>query len=483
MAQPTQVRNKWLVLFVVSFGTFMITLDGGIIGISYPALVSSFGSDPSTVLWVIVAYSLTSTGLLLTLGWTADVIGRRKIFALGFLAFTLGIALAPFSQTILQLIIIRVVQATGTSMIIANEYALITSAFPPGERGKAVGINISAVGLGLSVGPLMGGVLLDALDWRALFYTRVPIGLLGTGLAWFILPRDPRGSGQIKVDYLGAVALCGSLISFLLMVNQGGKLGFGSPIVLAMAGLTLVLFPVLFLVERRAIRPIVEFSLFKTRAYTLGLSVMVFHFMAQGSIRFLVPFYFITALGYSASKMGLFLSAFAIMRLFVAPLSGWFSDKLGYRLPASLGMMFFALGLFMFSRQGVPAAEWGIVLSLMIAGAGSALFDAPVISSIMSSVTPDRLGTASASVGTARNIAVSIGIALSGALFTIREKVYLADLSGQTMAHYTVEAQAVAWAFSDTLLAGAILALIGTAFTLAMRGKTQSRSDNQPSLK
>ena len=474
LVKRSQVINKWLVLLVASVGVLMVTVDGGIVSVSYPALVSSFRSDASTVAWVQVALFLVTASTLLTMGWVGDVLGRRKIFTMGFLVFTLGIALGALSQTIIQLIMARVVQAVGASMILSNTHAMVTAAFLTEERGKAIGILVAVVGLGAGIGPLIGGVLLDALDWRALFYTRLPIGLLGAGLTWFALPKDIRDKRKLNIDYLGAIALLGTLAAFLLMVNQGGRLGFSSPLVIAMGGLALVLFPVLILVERKASRPIFELSLFKDHTYARGLSVLMIHYMAQGSIMFLTPFYFINSLGYSAPKMGLFLTAHPLMRLFVSPLSGWLSDKVGYRLPVSLGLMLVAGGMFMFSRQGVVAPEWALVLSLVIAGVGTALFDAPTISSIMGSVTSDRLGMAAASVATARTIAQSIGIALAGAIFTIREKVYMDHLSVQGLSQAATEAQTTASAFSDTLGASVILALIGTAFAFMMSSKRPS---------
>ena len=237
---------------MASIATFMSTLDGGMMSVAYPALATAFVTDTSTVLWVTVSYWVTGVGLLLTLGWLGDVAGRNRVFILGFLVFSLGLIAGGASQNIWHLIGSRVLQGVGSSMILSNLNALITAAFPPRERGKALGLSGAVVGVGLTMGPLLGGLLLDLLDWRALFYSRVPIGLLGAALAWWVLPRDRAVGGGIRVDLIGAAALFGTLASFLLFVNRGGKLGFDSSIALSMAVATAVFLPVLIWSERRS---------------------------------------------------------------------------------------------------------------------------------------------------------------------------------------------------------------------------------------
>ena len=232
--------SKWLVLTVVSIGTLMTTIDSGIVNVSYPALVDAFDSDASTVLWVNVAYWVTDVGLLLTLGWIGDVAGRRQVFAMGFVVFTVGALLCAVSPTIWFLIGARVVQAIGTAMILANTYAIITTVFPSNERGKAIGVSIAVVGLGLTSGPFVGGALLDILDWRALYYVRAPVGLLGVVMSLWLLPRDATSVGNFRMDYLGALVLFAAMAASLLVINQGGRLGFDSTPIIGLAAAAVV---------------------------------------------------------------------------------------------------------------------------------------------------------------------------------------------------------------------------------------------------
>ena len=486
MALSNQVRSlsdsKWIVLSVVSIGTLMATLDGGMMGVSYPALAAAFDTDTSTVLWVNVAFWVTSVGLLFTLGWLGDVAGRRRVFTLGFVVFTVGILMATGSVNIWQLIGARIFQGIGSSMILSNLNAQIAVSFPPGERGKALGVSGAVVGVGLSAGPLAGGLLLDVLDWRALFYSRVPLGLLGAVLGWWLLPRDSVQRGRFHIDFLGAAALFGALASFLLVVNRGGELGFGSPTVLGLALAAAMFVPLLIWSQRRSLRPILDFSLFRDRQYTVGLLILSSHYLSHSAILLVAPFFFIESLGFSATKMGLFIAAFYIARTIFAPAAGRLSDRYGPRLFLVLGNLFLAVALLWLSRLGIGAAELTILSAMLLAGLGSAFFEPVVTSVIMGSVPRDRLGTASASVATGRQMAFAIGVAGAGAIYAIRQRVHLADLAAQGVGAETAELEAIARAFGDTVLAGALLAALAVAFSFYTGRVPVHKSEANPGI-
>ena len=465
--------NKWIVLSVVSIGTLMATLDGGMVGVSYPALAEAFDTDTSTVLWVNVAFWVTSVGLLFTLGWLGDVAGRRRVFTLGFVVFTLGLLMSAGSFTVWQLIGARIFQGIGSSMILSNLNALIADSFPSGERGKALGVSGAVVGVGLSAGPLAAGLLLDALDWRALFYSRAPLGVLGAALGWWLLPRDRVQGGQFRMDFLGAAALFGTLASALLVVNQGGRQGFGSPTVLGLAVAAGVFLPVLVWSQTRSVRPILGFSLFRSRQYTVSLLILGSHYLSHGGILLVAPFFFIESLGFSATKMGLFIAAFYIGRTVFAPVSGRLSDRFGPRPFLVLGNLFLAVALLWLSGLGTGASEAALLSAMLLAGVGSAFFEPVVTSVIMGSVPQDRLGTASASIATGRHVAFAIGVAVAGAIYAIRERVYLADMA---------EVEAIARGFGDTVLSGVALAAVAVVLSLfTRRVPSTSQSEDRTS--
>ena len=476
MARPTATgpvrarhANKWVALSVISVGTLASTLDGGGVSVAFPALAEAFSSDASTVLWVSVAFWVTSVGLLLSLGWLGDVAGRRRVFTLGSLVFGLGLAAVAGSFSLWQVIGARIVQGIGSSMMLSNLNALITASFPSSERGKAMGISGAVVGVGLTGGPLLGGALLDALGWRSLFYSRAPLGLIGAALAWRLLPPDSVPGDRARMDLTGAALLFAVMASFLLFVNQGSVLGYGSPPIIGLAVAAAALAPVLVWSQLRSVRPVLDFALFKSRQYTFALLVLTSHYLSHGVIILVAPFFFIDALDFSPTRMGLFLAAFYAGRTVLAPMSGRLSDVFGPRPFLVLGNLLLALGLFWLSRGGADVAEWTLLSGLLLAGAGSAFFEPVVTSVIMGSVPEDRLGTASASVAMGRHIAFAVGVAVAGAIFAVRERVYLADLAFKSVGADTAAREAIAGAFGDALLAGVVLALVAVAFSFGTR--------------
>ena len=454
---------------MASIGTLSSTLDGGAVSVTYPALARAFDTDTSTVLWVNVAYWVTAVGLLLTMGWLSDVVGRRRVFIAGSALFTLGILLSALSANIWQLIAFRVFQGVGSSMLLGSLNALITASFPPKERGKALGISGAVVGAGLTTGPLISGVLLDLVDWRAVFYSRAPIAAAGAVLAWWLLPRDRVEGQRFKLDLIGVAALVGTLGSGLLVVNQGGRLGFTSTPVTVMVAIVAVCLPVLVWSERRSIRPILDVGLFRSGQYTFSLLVLMGHYLSHGGILLVAPFFLLDSLDFSASRMGLFVAAFSAGRMFLAPAAGRLSDRFGPRPFLVLGNLLLVVSLLSLSRQGTDSSVSALFLALLLGGVGTALFEPVVTSAIMGSVPQDRLGTASASVALGRQVAFALGVTVAGAIFTIRERTYLAGHSAEGLSTEAARAEAIAGAFGDTLLAGAALASLAVVFSLGVR--------------
>ena len=474
-ATPTSLgRNKWLLLAVISIGTLSSTLDGGSVSVSFPALTKAFDVDTSTVLWVTVAYWITGVGLLLAMGWLGDVAGRRRVFTLGSALFALGILLSSLSTSIWQLLAFRIFQGVGSAMLLSNLNALITACFPSHERGKALGVSGAVVGIGLTTGPLIGGMLIDVFDWRAVFYWRAPLGALGAVLAWWLLPRDRVEGGRFRMDLIGAAALFGTLASVLLVVNQGGRLGFSSPPVIVMALMAAVSLPVLVWSERRSLRPILDVGLFHSRQYTFSVLVLVSHYLSHGGIMLVAPFFLHESLGYSPAKMGLFLAAFSLGRAFLSPAAGRLSDRFGPRPLILVGNLLLVAALFSLSRQGMDATEWVLFAGLLLGSAGTSFFEPVVTSAIMGSVPQDRLGTASAAVAVGRQTAFAVGVTVAGAVFAVRERAHIGGTSTEAMPADAARADAIAGAFGDTMLAGVALASLAVAFSLALRRSATS---------
>ncbi|MBM3945462.1 MAG: MFS transporter, partial [SAR202 cluster bacterium] len=389
-----------------------------------------------------------------------------RAYTLGFLIYSVGLGLCAISGNVGQLIAFRILQGIGSALVLANVVAIIMPAFAKGERGRAMGIQGAVVGIGLSTGPLLGGVLLDALDWRALFYMRLPVSVLGIAVAWFALPDDRPVKASFRVDYLGAASLFAVLSSALLLVNRGAQEGWTSPVALSMAVVLPVTLPLLVWTQRRSIRPILDFALFRRFKFSAALGVLMSHYLSQGPILVIAPFFFIDALGFSATKMGLFLMAFPLMRVFLSPLTGALSDRMSAWLLSGFGLVMMGSSLLWLSFLGTGASQWHILAGLGLAGLGSAFYEPPNTHTIMAAVPPDRHGTASASIASGRQLSFSIGVTLAGAIYAIRERAYLASFLGAGSPADTAAREAISHGFSNALIGGAVIAFIGVALSL-----------------
>ena len=446
---------KWTAFIIVSLGTLISTLDGSIVNIAYPVLSETFGTDASVVAWVGIAFFLTSTSLLLTMGWVGDFLGRERLYTVGLLLFAVTLALAALAQDISQLIFLRALQGIGAAMVVSVGSAILVAAFDAKERGLAFGLLGATVGLGLAGGPLLGGVVIDLLDWRAVFYTRLPLSVVAVPLSWLFLPRQPRTPGALHLDSQGAVILLALLSGFLLAVNQGGRLGIASPLVLAAIVLAVTAFPLFIWWELRAKRPVVDVRAFRNPVLSKGVATLLAHFQAWSAVAFVLPFAMINGLGYSTAKAGLMLAVFSVVRSLTSPLTGWLSDRISHGLLMASGLVVVSVALFLLSKLGVSATVWQLAMILSLASLGSALFDPTNASSIMSTVPAERLGMAGAFIATGRQIGLSGGVALSGAILASREAHHLSSGLPQN--------EALVAGAGDALVVSAVIAMMGIA--------------------
>jgi EmrB/QacA subfamily drug resistance transporter len=470
-----RIPYKWLALITVAIGTYMGTLDASIVNMSLPRLTRVFNTDASTVLWVSIIYLLISVSLMFTFSRVGDALGRKKMYTIGFCLFTVGLTFCALSQNIGQLIGARAIQAVGSAMVVSLGSAIVTAAFPDSERGKALGIIGAVVSAGLLSGPVLGGVLVDLLDWPSIFYVRIPVSIGGLAMAiWLLKEQKTEGAG-FRFDWAGALTLSGTLACLLLFFNTGGRMGFGSlPVLLLAAGFVVLL--VLFLVsETHAPQPILDLNLFRNRLFAAGSASLVLMFVAITANTFLMPFYLIEGLEFPASQAGLLFAVVSMTALVIGPLSGWLSDRIGYRLLTTAGMALMTSGLFWLSRLTAEASIGDIIPRLMMMGTGSGLFSSPNNSAIMGSVPADKLSTGSAMLATTRQVGISSGTAIAGALFTSRQAAHLVIPSGTDPA---VKRLALVAGYQDALLIAAIVCAVAI-FTSMLRGTTIPRGVNQ----
>ena len=484
MSQPVtsdagRISYKWLVLLTLSIGTFMSTLDASIVNISLPRLTEVFNTEPSIVLWVTVAYLLVSVGLMLSIGKLGDIFGRKRVYVSGLAIFTIGLVLCSLSQSVVQLILARVVQAIGSAMVIAVGNAIITTVFPAQERGKALGLLGAVVSTGLLSGPVIGGLLLDALDWRAIFYVRIPVGIIGLVMGWLYLREQEKSSSGTGFDWGGAVTLFGSLSCLLLFLNFGGRMGFTSLPVLTLAGAAVVQTILFIIFERRAPQPILTFSLFNDRMFAAGLLSMLIMFIAASANTFLMPFYLLEGIGRTGSQAGLLLAATSTASLLVGPVSGWLSDKTGSRILCTIGMTLICTALFLLGRLGQDSSTLEILARLIILGVGLGMFSSPNSSAVMGAVPRENLSTASAMIATVRQVGMSFGIAIVGTIYTTRQAFHSAALAGENLAPGLIDQLSLVSSFQDSLTYAAIFCTIGI-FASWVRGKAVSDMKTLP---
>jgi EmrB/QacA subfamily drug resistance transporter len=408
---------RWRVLMAVGFGTYMATMDLSIVNIALPTLGREFNRPPDTVVWATLTSSLVVTGLTLTAGRAGDLFGRKRIYVTGWVVFTLGMAVAPFARDIAGLVALRFVQSIGTALAIANGNALVTAAFPPSQRGRALGTTGAVVGGGLMSGPIFGGLILDALGWQAIFYLRVPIGVVATGLAvWLIRETPVQPAGQRRLDVPGAVTLFAALSGILLAVNRGQSWGWSSPGVLSLLAVGIASLAVFLRVEMRAASPVISLALFRVRAFSVSILSLVLNFAGQSAVTFLMPFYLTRVHDFGTARAGIVIATVPFMMLLFSPVSGYVSDKYGLRHQTTLGLAVVVVGLFSLATLEADTPMALIMARLAVVGVGTAIFASPNSSTVMGSVPADQLGTASASVATGRNIGNALGLGIASAV-------------------------------------------------------------------
>ena len=412
------IDTKWLVLLVIGIGTFMSALDGSVVNTTLPVITDYFKTDVATIEWVVTTYLLVVSGLLLSVGRLGDLRGNKVAYVWGFFIFVVGSALCGLAPSPVFLIAARGLQAIGASMLFANSPAILTKNFPASQRGQALGLQGAMTYLGLTTGPFLGGWLADTFGWHSVFYINVPIGLFAIWLSITIIPRDAPAGRSEKFDLAGALTFLIGLVALLFALNQGHNLGWTSPIILGLFSASLLTLGLFTWIEMRIPAPMLDLSLFKRRVFTMSTISPILNYICVYSVLFLTPFYLIQGRGLSASQAGLILTAQPIIMALTAPFSGRMSDRIGSRIPTTLGMLILAGGLFMVSRVTLESPFWLVVLGLGIGGLGTGLFVAPNNSALMGDAPRNRQGIAAGVLALARNVGMVLGIGLTGAIFT-----------------------------------------------------------------
>jgi EmrB/QacA subfamily drug resistance transporter len=429
-ADAVDYTRKWYVMAAVSAGVFLATVDGSIVNIAVPRLKDIFNTDLAIVQWVVLAYLLTVTTLLLSIGRLADIIGKKSIYTIGFIIFTIGSALCAAANTVGWLIGFRILQAVGAAMVMSLGPAITTEAFPTSERGRALGIIGMAVSAGIITGPVIGGFLLKYYSWHWIFLVNIPVGIVGTIMAIRFVPDIPPRGGQ-RFDIPGALTFFISLISLLLALTFGQQFGFTTGWIWLLLA-TWLIFLVLFLfIQWRSEQPMIDLRLFTEIDFSVGLITGFITFILIGGVLFLMPFYLIDIRGYDQFNAGQLLAVLPLSLGIVAPLAGWLSDRFGTRLITVIGLGVLVFAFSGVTQLGIETSSIGFVLTLLPIGIGMGIFQSPNNSAILGTVPPYRLGVASGLLAIARTLGQTTGIAVLNAVWASRVLVHApASISG-----------------------------------------------------
>jgi EmrB/QacA subfamily drug resistance transporter len=410
-------NNKWLAMSGVGLGVFMATLDSSIVNISLPTLVEAFHTSLATIEWVVLAYVLVLTSLMLGAARLGDMYDKKKLYMGGLVLFTLGSLLCGLSPSVGWLIGFRALQGLGATFMQALGSAMVTEIFPASERGRALGTMGSIVSVGIAVGPPLGGILIGLIGWQSVFWVNVPVGVF----TWFIVsrfaPSSPTAQTGQRFDAAGALILFATLGAYALGMTLGQTDGFTSLRVLGMlaaAGLGLAIFVA---VEAHVAQPMVDLGLFRDVLMITNL-LMAFLVFIVLSGAFILPFFLENVMGYSTEVVGLLMVANPAAMGLIAPLAGSLSDRFGSRVISLLGLAVLVLACLGMAtlHEGVTAT--GIILRLIPLGLGFGLFQSPNNSAIMGAAPRERLGVASGLTSLSRTLGNTTGLPLIGSIFT-----------------------------------------------------------------
>ena len=414
---------KWFAFTAMAVGIFASVVDHGSVGVALPTVATYFGTDIPSVQWLVIGFAMTVIALLLPMGRLADLIGAKRVFIMGSLVVIVGSIIAGTSVGLGVLIMARIVMGAGAAMTQGTGMAIIIGAFPPSERGKAMGLIMTMVGTGAVAGPAMGGFLVDAFGWRSVFFATLPMVAISILLSLAILTntqqnRPVRGPGHAGFDWLGAFLSSSALLALLLGITNAHRTGWTSPPILGAAAAFMVLLAGFIWWELRIANPMLNLRFFRRRNFFLGVSANYLMFIGSSAVLFMTPFYLQNVLGYSPSVAGLCVVPGALCMAILGPVSGRLSDRYGWRKFTVAGLALSTTGIAILSQATADSSLLHVVPALMLTSSGMGTFYSANSSSILSAVERENHGVISALVNLIRNAGNVVSVAVATAIVT-----------------------------------------------------------------
>jgi DHA2 family multidrug resistance protein len=495
-APARSLPNPWVLIGVVMVGNFLGPLYSSVANVVLPNLVASFGSDVSTMEWVITGYMLGYSIAMPVAGWLADTFGRRRIYLLGLALFTGASVLTAIAWDSSSLIAFRILQAIGGGIISPTSMALITDVVSPSERGRALGVWGLGMMLAPTFGPVVSGWIVDNFDdWRLIFLLGIPFGVVGLLLAYAKIPHDDKRIARAPFDTWGFALLTVALAAFLVPLTQGERVGWDDPLVRGSFVLAAATFAGFVWRELTTAHPMMDLGLFGERTFSIAVGLRAVLGMGYYFAIFLLPLFTQNILGWTPTLSGLVLMPAGLAMALLMPLSGMISDKVGARWLVVAGVAVAAAGTFLFARIDVDWDVTRIAVDSLIRTAALGLMFTPLTAVALAAIPRTHAGSASGILNTVWQIGGSLGIAIGQTFLTDRTAARLSDAAGQVTlsrpavaeamqalgAHFSPAAAqamlakqttlfATVQAYGDTFLLAAVVMAVGIPAALLLPG-------------
>jgi EmrB/QacA subfamily drug resistance transporter len=458
-------KNPRFLAFIVFAAIFMAVLDGNVVNIALPTITTYFGVDVTYSQWVVTAYLVTLTSLLLIFGRVSEYVGRGRMFILGFIVFTLGSLACGLSPGLPALILFRVIQATGAAMLFSISSAIIYQLYPRGEQGKSMGYVGATVAIGSIAGPVLGGFLVDTLGWQYIFLINVPIGAVLIPVAMKYFGSGGSVRKKIRMDWTGAATMIIFMVALMLALSSlAVELAFTTPVAV-FTGIFLVSFAIFLITERRVSDPLLDLSIFRVHTFSLPILATTLYFIALFMVNILGPFYFEGVLNLAPSEVGLVFLIMPVIMVIGSPVAGWLYDNHYTPYYSTAGMAVTTGSLLLLAFLSGRLELLLIILAFIPMTIGMVLFQSPNNTEIMGSLPAEKIGIASSVSATVRNLGMALGVSFASILLSISTSS--AGYSGPVLQAGPV---ILSSAFSLIMIVSAVLTLLAAGVSLLGAG-------------
>lgn len=420
-ARPARIASRpnayWYAVITVCFGAFMGQLDASIVTLAFPTMEKDFHVTVGAVQWVGLAYLLMLVATLIAVGRYADMVGRKLMYTFGFVIFIVGSALCGLAPDLTLLIVFRIIEAAGAAMLQANSVAIVAGVMPADKLGRGIGVQGAAQALGLALGPVAGGLLIGLGGWPLIFYVNVPVGIVATVLAWYLIPRTRHLTERVSFDWAGLAIFAPIGVALMLALSLGNQLGWGSPFIIAMWIVTFAGTLAFLRRESHTDHPMLDLALMRIKAFWAGIASGWLIYLIIFGVLFVVPYFLEKSLHFSSTRTGLELLAMPLAIGIFAPLAGRVADRVGAQPLLIIGMSMSTafLVLMALAHGSLPL----FIVELFLTGAGLGMSTAPNNAATMGAAPKHSTGVASGVLNMARGLGTAVGLALTGLVFSV----------------------------------------------------------------